>query len=86
MLKTATIVPYSGYPNYRAFLDLKKSFYNTGSRQMEDEVLEVPQFIPSIHKSTKQFGFSFSYDAEKVWICLPDDMHSAIFCCLSGRN
>ena len=26
---------------------------------MEDKVLEVPQFIPSVHKSTKQYGFSF---------------------------
>ena len=30
---------------------------------MEGEVLEVPQFIPSVHKSTNQFGFSFAHDA-----------------------
>ena len=32
---------------------------------MDGEVLAVPQFIPSVHKS-KQFGFSFAYDAAKV--------------------
>ena len=30
---------------------------------MEGEVLEVPQFVPSVHKSTNQFGFSFAHDA-----------------------
>ena len=38
---------------------------------MEGEVLEMPQFIPSVHKSTKQFGFIFAYDAPKVWIEYP---------------
>ena len=28
---------------------------------MYGEGLEVPQFIPSFHKSFKQFGFSFAY-------------------------
>ena len=45
---------------------------------MEGEVLEVPQFIPSVHKSSsKQFGFSLAYDAPKVWNELLDDIHSA---------
>ena len=44
---------------------------------MEGEVLEVPQFIPSVHKSTKEFGFSLAYDAPKVWNELLDDIHSA---------
>ena len=44
---------------------------------MEGKVLEVPQFIPSVHKSTKQFGFSFAYSAHKVWDELPDDIYSA---------
>ena len=43
---------------------------------MEGEVLEVPQFIQPVHKSSKQFGFSFAYDAPKVWNELPDDIHS----------
>ena len=44
---------------------------------MEVDVLEVQQFIPSVHKSTKQFGFSFANNAPKVWNELPDDIHSA---------
>ena len=35
---------------------------------MEAEVLEVPQFISSGHKPTKQFGFSLAYDAITVWL------------------
>ena len=46
---------------------------------MEGEVLEVPQFIPSLHKSTQQFGFSFAHDAPKVWNELLDDTHSVTF-------
>ena len=44
---------------------------------MDGEVLRVTQFIPSIRKSTRQFGFSFAYDAPKVWNELPDDICSA---------
>ena len=29
--------------------------------------LNVPKFQPKIHKSTKQFGFSFTFDAPTVW-------------------
>ena len=36
-------------------------------------MLEVPKFISSVHKSTKQCGFNFAYDARKVWIELPGD-------------
>ena len=41
---------------------------------MEADILEVLQFIPSVHKSSKQFGFRFAYDAAKVWL---DDIYSA---------
>ena len=44
---------------------------------MEGEVLEVPQFIPYVHKSSKQFGFSFAYDAPKVWNQMLYDICSA---------
>ena len=43
---------------------------------MEGEVLEVPQYIPSVHKSNKPFGFGFACDALKVCSELPDDCHS----------
>ena len=44
---------------------------------MEGKVLEVPQFIPSVQKTTEQFGFSFAYDVPKEWNDLPDDIYSA---------
>ena len=44
---------------------------------MDGEFLVVPHFILSVHKSTKQFGFGFAYDAPKVWNELPDDISSA---------
>ena len=40
-------------------------------------VLGVPFFMRSFHKSTKQYGFSFGYDAPNVWNELPDDICSA---------
>ena len=45
---------------------------------MEGKILELPQFVSSVHKSTKQFDFSFAYDAPKVWNELPDDILSTI--------
>ena len=53
---------------------------------MDGEVLEVPQFIPSVHKSSKQFAFNFAYDDHKVWNELPDDIHSAHLFYLLGRS
>ena len=44
---------------------------------MEGKVLEVPKFIPSLHKSSRQFGFSFVYDAPKVW---NEPKHSRFYC------
>ena len=46
---------------------------------MEFEVHLVQQFIPSIHKSTKQFCFSLACDAPKLWNGLSDDILSATF-------
>ena len=61
MFKTAAIVfrfLQSGYPNYfRALLNPRKSFCNTRSSQMEGDVLEVPEFIPYVQKSSKQMSF-----------------------------
>ena len=79
VFKTATIVYNflkSGDPKYfKCFLNPRKSFvYNTSSSQMNGEVLKVPQFISSVHKSTKQFLSSFAYDAPKLLNELPDDI------------
>ena len=34
-------------------------------------------FQPKIHKSTKQFGFSFTFDAPTVWNSLPEDIRAS---------
>ena len=39
-------------------------------------VLVIPQSVPSVYKSTGQFGFSFAYDDLKIWNDLPDDVRS----------
>ena len=31
-------------------------------------------FQPTIHKSTKQFGFSFAFDVPTVWNSLPENI------------
>ena len=36
--------------------------------------LVIPKFQPSVHKSVKQFGYSFAFDALTVWNVLPDEI------------
>ena len=59
--------------------------YTTQSNQIDSEVLKVPEFIQSLHKSTKRLGFSFVCNTPKLWNVLPDDIHSATSL-LSFRN
>ena len=48
--------------------------YKTRRSQSVANFLNVPKFQPKIHKSTKQFGFSFAFDAPIVWNSLPEDI------------
>ena len=50
------------------------SGYNTRSSCGDGNLPVVPRFFPSIHKSAKQFGHSFSFDAPTVWNSMPDDV------------
>ena len=34
---------------------------------MEGKILEVPQFIPFVHKLTKHFVLTVAYDVPKIW-------------------
>ena len=43
---------------------------------MEGKVLEVPQFIPPVHLSNKQFGLSFARGTPQVWNESPKDIRS----------
>ena len=58
-------------------LDTYHTTYNTRHSQSVANFLNVPKFQPTIHKSTKQFGFSFAFDAPTVWNSLPEDIHAS---------
>ena len=51
--------------------------YSTRHSQSGGNFLVIPKFYPSIHKSVKQFGYSFSSDAPTVWNALPDEIHES---------
>ena len=59
------------------YLKVRQCAYNTRLSQFDGIILHVPQYQPSIYKSTKQFGLSFAYDAPKIWNELPDNVQSA---------
>ena len=81
IFKTALLVNkflHRAYPKYFApFLKPRHSIYNTHKSQADGVFLEVPDFDPSVYKSSKHFGLSFAYDAPKIWNDLPDEVHSA---------
>ena len=79
--KLATLVYkfiHTGFPKYFApYLSTYHNTYNTGHSQSVANFLNVPKFRPKIHKSTKQFGFSFAFDAPTVWNSLPEDIRAS---------
>ena len=69
---------HTNCPKYFSpFLKVRQCAYNTRLSQSDGIILHVPQYQPSIYKSTKQFGLSFAYDAPNIWNELPDDVRSA---------
>ena len=74
VFKTTTLVykfRHTGFPKYFApYMSSYSSSYSTRRSQSG-----VPKFQPSIHKSVKQFGYSFAFDAPTVWNALPDEIH-----------
>ena len=79
--KLATLVYkfiHTGFPKYFApYLSTYHTTYNTRHSQSVTNFLNVPKFQPTIHKSTKQFGFSFAFDAPTVWNSLPEDIRAS---------
>ena len=67
VFKTATLVYkflHTGFPKYFApYLSSYSSSYGTRCSQSGGNFLVIPKFYPSIHKSVKQFGNSFAFDA-----------------------
>ena len=79
--KLATLVYkfiHTGFHKYFApHLSTYRTTYNTRRSQSVANFLNVPKFQPTIRKSTKQFGFSFAFDAPTVWNSLPEDIRAS---------
>ena len=71
IFKTALLVYkylHTNCPKYFSpLLKVRRCAYNTRVSQSDGIILNVPQYQPSIYKSTKHFGLSFAYDAPKIW-------------------
>ena len=71
IFKTATLVYkfiHTGSPQYFSpYLMLYKGTYQTRHATRKGDLLVVPKFHPSVHKSQKQFGYSMAFDAPSVW-------------------
>ena len=80
-LKLATLVYkfiHTGFPkSFAPYLSTYCTTYNTRRSQSVANFLSVPKCQPTIHKSTKQFGFSFAFDAPTVWNSLPEDIRTS---------
>ena len=78
VFKTATLVYkflHTGFPKYFVpYISSYSSSYNTRRSQSGGNFLVIPKFQPSVHKSVKQFGHSFAFDAPTVWNALPDEI------------
>ena len=78
VLKTATLdykFLHTGFPQYFApYLSSYSSSYSTRPSQSGGNFLVIPKFHPSVHKSVKQFGNSFAFDAPSIWNALPDEV------------
>ena len=66
---------HTGFPSYFApYLSSYGSSHSTRHSQSGGNFLAIPKFCPSVHKSVKQFGNSFAFDAPTVWNALPDEI------------
>ena len=81
MFKTATLVYkflHTGFPRYFApYLSSYSSSSGTICSQSVGNFIVIPKFFPSVHKSVKQFGNSFAFDAPTVWNALPDEIRAS---------
>ena len=79
--KLATVVYkfiHTGFPKYFApYLSTYRTTYNTRRSHSVANFLNLQKFQPTIHKSTKQFGFGLAFDAPTVWNSLPEDIHAS---------
>ena len=76
VFNTSTLVYNFIYTGFSRYFATHLSSYSSSSSnrlsQCGGNFLVIPKFYPSIHKSVKQFGNSFAFDAPTVWNALPD--------------
>ena len=66
---------HTGFPKYFApHLSTYHTIYNTRRSQRVANFVNVTKCQPTIHKSTKQFGFSFAFHAPAVWNSLTENI------------
>ena len=73
VFKTATLVCkflHTGFP--KSFAPYISSYSTSYSTRHSQSGGSFPTFQPSVHKSVKQFSFSFAFDASTIWNALPD--------------
>ena len=69
---------HTGFPRYFApYLSSYSRFYSTRRSQRGGNFLVIPIFHLSVHKSVKQFGNSFAFDASSIWNALPDEIRAS---------
>ena len=82
IFKTMTLVYkflHAGVPKYFGpYISPQQSVYNTRRNQNQGSYLVVPKFHSSSHRSAKQFGHSFAFDAPTLWNSLPDDVRGSL--------
>ena len=78
VFKTATLVYkflHTGFPKYFApYISSYSSSYSTNSSQSGGNFPVITKFQPSVHKSVKQFDYSFAFDASTFWNALPEEI------------
>ena len=78
VFKTVTLVYkflHTNFPLYFApYLSSYSSSYSTRYSQSGSNFLVIPKFYRSVHKSVKQFGNSFAFDALTIWNALLDEI------------
>ena len=78
VFKTATRVYkffHTGFPkSFAPYISSYSSSYSTRCNKSGENFLVIPKFQPSVHKSVKQFGHSFAFDAPTVWNVLPEEI------------
>ena len=66
---------HTGFNRYFApNLSSYSSSYHTRHSQSGGNYLVIPKCYPAVHKSFKQFGKSFAFNAPTIWNALPDEI------------